>query len=496
MLQDTTSTVSWGFGLSLQQEERIRSCLGGGFSLSPWSAPNVPSLSALQQEVPCALWLSIQGYRDLASLPDVQVRHLDILTKILLLDEAYSLQDLEDACDAGCAEILRPPLTARRVQAVMRRAMEAQAVHEDMFCMAREALLERELLERKNDILAFLVNFLAKTSDSLDSPQILKNAFIGLNRLFTVHALHAALWHPEGEDAKLPLSLFFSVPETRPSFQAWRGALLERVRAVRGAGCKVMETAFLDLADHKNARSDAFPSDGHLILLPIAAGTQTIGVLLLQTDMERNLGRDQNLALEAALRHLGLLLKNSRRFRMLQDHADYDVLTRVHSRRHLEQHLHLEMERYHRYKTPLSLIMLDIDHFKRINDSRGHAAGDAVLRETAALIMKTIRTADYCARYGGEEFLLLLPHTDNRKAYSLAERLRSRLAAHTFILDGEPLNITVSLGVSTLAPVCAKTGETLISEADAALYEAKSHGRNQTRAFRGASLPFAAVASR
>jgi diguanylate cyclase (GGDEF)-like protein len=136
--------------------------------------------------------------------------------------------------------------------------------------------------------------------------------------------------------------------------------------------------------------------------------------------------------------------------------------------------------------------MLDIDHFKQINDTRGHSVGDIVLRETASLITQTIRTSDYCARYGGEEFLLLLPHTDKRKAYNLAERLRVKLAAHTFIVDGIPLHITVSMGVSTLKNTRPKTGEALLNEADAALYEAKTRGRNQTREYQSVQVSVAA----
>ena len=96
-------------------------------------------------------------------------------------------------------------------------------------------------------------------------------------------------------------------------------------------------------------------------------------------------------------------------------------------------------------------------------------------------------------RYGGEEFLLLLPYTDSRKAYRPAERPRVKLAAHTFIVDGTSLSIPVSLGVSTVSVTHPKTGGILVSEADAALYEAKSRGRNQTRDYKNSRLPFAAA---
>jgi diguanylate cyclase (GGDEF)-like protein len=365
-----------------------------------------------------------------------------------------------------------------------------------MFCMTREIMLERELLERKNKILTFLVNFLATTSVSLDLTHILQTTFSSLSLLFPIHTLHAVVWRPEGQEAgHLPVSLHIAAPESSAGFFLWRDTLLEQAGQLSGRTCSVERNLFLDLSAQKGARLDASPTDGHLIFLPIATRSETIGVIAVLTDFNRDLGRDQNQALESALRHMALVIRNIYHFQRLQHHADYDVLTLVHSRRHLEQRMEWEMDRYRRYKHPLSLIMLDIDHFKHVNDTRGHAVGDAILRETASLIMQTIRTSDYCARYGGEEFLLLLPHTDNKKAHNLAERLRSKLAAHTFIVDGTPLNITISLGVSTLKATQPKNSDALISEADAALYEAKTRGRNQIRDYKHIQLTFAAVSA-
>jgi diguanylate cyclase (GGDEF)-like protein len=495
MLQDRTPAICWGFGLSPEQELLLRHCLGDKSILTLWSVARMPDPQEMETATPCLLWLSSQGQRQLAALPEGQTRLLECLPKALLLDDAYSPADLENACDAGITEIVRPTLTRARAGEIVRRALAAQTLHDDMYCMTREIVLERELLERKNEILTFLVNFLTTTSHSMDLNHILQTTFTSLGRLFPVHTLNAIIWRPEAYEANHPVSLYVAAPESSSAFFPWRETLLEQARLLTGSACAVENTFLLDLSGQKNARPEASPQDGHLLFLPIATGAETFGVIVLLTDLNRNLGRDQNLALESAMRHLGLILKNLYRFQKLQHHADYDGLTHVHSRRHLEQRLELEMDRYRRYKSPLSLIMLDIDHFKHVNDTHGHTVGDAILRETASVIMQTIRTSDYCARYGGEEFLLLLPHTDSRKACSLAERLRLRLAAHTFIVDGTPLNITISLGVSTLVPTHPKTSAALISEADTALYEAKTRGRNQTRNHKNIQLPLAAVST-
>ena len=166
----------------------------------------------------------------------------------------------------------------------------------------------------------------------------------------------------------------------------------------------------------------------------------------------------------------------------MQLHADYDALTKVHSRRHFESRMEEALQHVTRYGEPLSILMMDIDHFKRINDTRGHHVGDIVLREVASLVIGAIRTTDYCARYGGEEFVILLPHTTSKKAMNLAERIRKTIAAHTFIVDGgDPLELTVSLGLASIEPGSLKSKQALLNEADAALYVAKASGRNCTR---------------
>jgi len=132
----------------------------------------------------------------------------------------------------------------------------------------------------------------------------------------------------------------------------------------------------------------------------------------------------------------------------------------------------------------VSLLLLDIDHFKRVNDSYGHLAGDECLAGVAQAIDNMLnRPSDVVARYGGEEFVVVLPYVDEKRAVELAEQLREHIAAQTFKADGHDLKISVSIGVASGVPVELKDGRELISHADEALYRAKSAGRNQVQGY-------------
>ena len=141
------------------------------------------------------------------------------------------------------------------------------------------------------------------------------------------------------------------------------------------------------------------------------------------------------------------------------------------------------MNRGNRYRHPLSLLMLDLDHFKAINDGYGHPAGDKVLSEVAGIVKRVMRDSDQVARYGGEEFVVILPEMDTPGAGVLAERIRAAVAAYTFSADEtHPFNITISIGLAGF-PNDANSGETLIAAADRALYDAKRAGRDCVRSF-------------
>jgi len=173
-----------------------------------------------------------------------------------------------------------------------------------------------------------------------------------------------------------------------------------------------------------------------------------------------------------------LLSQLARQNSELERLASTDALTGLTNRRRFLESLENERSRIERYGGALSLIMFDIDHFKKVNDTWGHAVGDAVLREIARAALQCLRKADIAARYGGEEFVILLPETELPGAALIASRLR-HLVADTVIAQeqGPSLSVTLSVGVATLGP--DESGEDLLNRADQAMYQAKNNGRNR-----------------
>jgi diguanylate cyclase (GGDEF)-like protein len=181
-------------------------------------------------------------------------------------------------------------------------------------------------------------------------------------------------------------------------------------------------------------------------------------------------------------------VRDVKRISQLETENITDPLMEIYNRRYLERRLEDEFTRARRYGNPFSLLLLDIDRFKEVNDTYGHPTGDLVLKGIGALLKENIRTVDVPARYGGEEAVVLLPHTELEGAEILAERIRETVEAHLFPADasfrpGATLRCTISIGTAALTRECPDAIR-LLQQADAALYRAKQGGRNRTVAYR------------
>jgi diguanylate cyclase (GGDEF)-like protein len=215
--------------------------------------------------------------------------------------------------------------------------------------------------------------------------------------------------------------------------------------------------------------------------IPLIADQESLGVLQamvpLTGEVEEIAGRmERSEAMLVALtKHISLAIKTP----ILYNRAVVDGLTSLYTKRHFQHQMANYFNASKRLDKPLSLIMLDIDFFKKINDKYGHLSGDRVLAAIALTISKTIRQYDSAYRYGGEELSVLLPESGVEDALLVAGRIRGKIAAEDFLSDdGKKLNVTVSLGVAAFRPELTDMKE-LIAEADAALYFAKQNGRNQ-----------------
>ena len=172
-------------------------------------------------------------------------------------------------------------------------------------------------------------------------------------------------------------------------------------------------------------------------------------------------------------------IANAKLHAAIEKMATTDGLTGLFNHRLFQEKLSEEFRRSSRFPDPVSLLLTDIDYFKKVNDTYGHPVGDEVLREVSKVIMDTIRNIDIPARYGGEEFAIILPGADADGAKIIAERLRKAIMEKTFSGDGRSFQVTISIGIAT-SPSDAKSKEELIEKADQALYHAKHNGRNQS----------------
>ena len=238
----------------------------------------------------------------------------------------------------------------------------------------------------------------------------------------------------------------------------------------------------LDLLEELNGEHAGLP-----VILLTGIGDRQIDMAAMQAGAADFLIKgqfDANL-LERAIRYA---MERTRLINTLNEIAIRDELTGLYNRRELNRLLDDEVDRYERYGHPVSLIMVDIDHFKAVNDTYGHPVGDQVLKQFAQIIRDVGRSVDRSIRFGGEEFSILLPETSVDKASIVAERLRTSVAKHVFICDledgtQEKIQITISLGVSEL-PGDVDGKDVLVFAADRALYVAKQKGRNQTVVYR------------
>jgi len=215
-----------------------------------------------------------------------------------------------------------------------------------------------------------------------------------------------------------------------------------------------------------------------VFILPLAYEKEFIGILILLSEKVNAFNPHQIELLEVLGTQASISIANARLHAEIERMATTDGLTGLFNHRHFQERLASEFKRLERFPEPLALMLMDIDYFKKVNDTYGHPAGDKILQGVASILKTTLRGIDTPARYGGEEFAAILPGTDIRGAKNIAERLRKTVMDKSFPVDSRSLKITISIGISTSAG--SKGKEELIEKADQALYHAKKNGRNQS----------------
>jgi two-component system cell cycle response regulator len=214
------------------------------------------------------------------------------------------------------------------------------------------------------------------------------------------------------------------------------------------------------------------------VIVPLRTDKGSIGILLLpKSGTGQTYGLQDIQYITRIVRFASIALENASLFRQ----ATTDRMTGLFSHHFFEKTLDEELERARRYKSTFSLVMFDIDHFKKFNDAYGHLQGDRIIRDIAKLLCKSIRQVDFPARYGGEEFAVILPAVDVKGALVVAERLRKKVETYAFPAadGGAALHVTISVGVTEFEAESAYAPTEIIREADRALYQSKERGRNR-----------------
>ena len=214
----------------------------------------------------------------------------------------------------------------------------------------------------------------------------------------------------------------------------------------------------------------------HEAYVPLISKEEALGVMVLQNPQDAQpFGDDQRILLQQLGSQISIAISNARLYAL----AVTDGLTGLFVRRYFDLRMEEESDSAQRYERVFSLLMFDIDHFKKFNDTHGHQTGDAVLQQFAALLTKSTRGSDVCCRYGGEEMAVILPETAIEEAAMLANKLCALIREHTFKgTEDKNLSVTCSIGVAQFGETCS-TPEDMVKAADEALYRAKELGRNR-----------------
>jgi diguanylate cyclase (GGDEF)-like protein len=322
---------------------------------------------------------------------------------------------------------------------------------------------ERELRRRRYDLEALAA--LSRSVEAASSPPEVVDVL--LERIADDFGLEtlALIRHEHGD-----LSVFAVRGPVEPltsGFDADPQSVLRRVAASR----RTLLASGIE-ADTDTALATMFPNSGNLLLVPLTVDERTTGILVAEYPFSRGSRIERRIVdmVERFTAHAALALENSLLLEQVRETAVTDGLTGIANRRHFDSSLARHLSRASRTSEPCSLLLIDIDLFKQLNDTRGHQVGDDILREVGQVLRTHARTNDVAARYGGEEFALILDACTADEAMATAERVRLAVA--------DTLPVTVTVGVATF-PVHAVQGEDLVRAADRALYDGKRAGRNR-----------------
>jgi len=314
-------------------------------------------------------------------------------------------------------------------------------------------------------------------STMLDPGKVIKTALETAREIAPCDSAYVALLDAEGK--KFHVGACWpakpDVPHLEEELASWVHENKKPIRYTRGLKDKTLSSF--------SKKEGMLGSVQSFLMVPMMKGENLLGVIRLNSQMPDAYQSYDEDVLTTLANQTAMALENAFMVQQVQEMATRDGLTGVFNHRYFQDKLKEEIAKAERYNKDLSLILLDVDHFKKFNDNYGHQEGDRVLRVVAQIIQTTVRKVDTVARYGGEEFVVVLPEADGNVGKELAERIRKNIESHLFEKDGKSLyRVTASFGVSSF-PFDSREQKVLIQLADQALYDAKKSGRNCVKRF-------------
>lgn len=439
----------------------------------------------LSPDVPLLIYQMDRRYADTLHLLDrVSATQSDLC--IILVGKELGADRVAQLLRHGAFDYITWPCTADRltesIQSGMmnrRTFLEVQHLSDELARTNQALAHDRDILTQCNRNLSVLNQLTQTLAGSLEPEAIVKTLFAGLPRLLPADALGLVRTNPE--------HIWTWSHAQQPQREARvRMHLTSRLAPTQGKTTgtpprlRLVGAPHLTLVSEKSgSEPDSETSIGTMYDVPLTIGPHGLGLLHVERDGERPFTEQEQQLLTTVGASLALTLRNADTHQHLQDLALRDPLTGVLNRRALDGPLTRELRAGLRYGAPASLLLLDLDYFKTVNDVLGHVAGDDVLKKVATLVHETVRDVDSVGRYGGEEFAVILPHTHLEQAQTLAERIRSVIERHAFDLEDSHVRLTASIGVASSGAADIATIADWISAADAALYSAKAQGRNR-----------------
>lgn len=355
----------------------------------------------------------------------------------------------------------------------------------------RERLEEKSaIIERTNHTLEQLVKDLSliyeigqEVNSIIDIERLYATIAATFKKYLHVHEFALFIQDPKGDELQIRAAFGFANPDAITQMVFRKGEGITGLAAETGKKIYIKDTSrekrFL------NYKGEKPPEPSSFLSLPLVYKDEVLGVMNFGRRGISSFTFQDVKMLSLIAGQVVLAIANARLYTRTRELSVKDELTGINNRRYFQNMLQMEWKRALRFHRDLSLIMVDVDHFKAYNDTFGHIQGDQVLKQIGALLKKNLREVDTVARFGGEEFVLLLPDTDKRGAIAVAEKVRLLVEGHSFLTEDrrKTRRITISAGIASY-PNDVEEMDDLIDHADIALYRAKEAGRNCIQCFK------------